>query len=193
MNIGIDIDDTIAKTTEEVEIYAKNYIEKDLKRKFQKNEDGVLNPMWASAVYGRNKEEDEKFWEMYYEEIMRNLQPKENAVETINKLHKNNKIIIITARWDKENNIIEQITKKWLEENKIEYDKIFLGHEDKRAIIKENNVDIFIDDSFKTCKLVSEMNVKTLMMDSERNQQMEDDKIERVFTWKEIEQKCIQK
>lgn len=35
MNIGIDIDDTITKTSEETDIYAKEYTESILKRKFE--------------------------------------------------------------------------------------------------------------------------------------------------------------
>ena len=192
MNIGIDIDDTITKTSEEIDFYAKEYTEKILKRKFEINENRVIEAMWAKKVYNWTVEEDKKFWELYYEKIMENVLPKENVVEVINKLYKNNTIVIITARWDEENNVIEQITKKWLDKNEIKYNKIFLGYEDKRKIVQENNIDIFIDDNLKTCELIADMNIKVLMMNTRlnKNVNIKNQKIERVFSWKEIEEKC---
>ena len=192
MNIGIDIDDTITKTSEEIDFYAKEYTEKILKRKFEINENRVIEAMWAQKVYNWTVEEDKKFWKLYYEKIMENVLPKENVVEVINKLYKNNTIVIITARWDKENNVIEQITKKWLDKNEIKYNKIFLGYEDKRKIVQENNIDIFIDDNLKTCELIADMNINVLMMNTRlnKNVNIKNQKIERVFSWKEIEEKC---
>lgn len=98
-------------------------------------------------------------------------------------------IIIISARWDRENRIISKITKEWLEKYKIKYDKLFIGHLDKREISKENNIDIFIDDSYKTCKLISETGIRTLLMNSRINENLEIGKIERVFSWKDIKKK----
>lgn len=189
MNIGIDIDDTITKTSEETDIYAKEYTEKFLKRKFKLKEIDILDPMWARHLYGWSVEEDRKFWDLYYEKIMENVKPKNEAIEIINELSKENNIIIITARWDRENGIISQITKKWLEKYNINYDKLFIGHEDKRVIVKENNIDVFIDDNFKTCKYISELNIRTLIMNSRLNKNMIDDNLERVFSWKEIKEK----
>ena len=52
MNIGIDIDDTIAKTSEQTDIYAKEYTENVLKRKFEFRKIEILDPMWARHLYG---------------------------------------------------------------------------------------------------------------------------------------------
>ena len=189
MNIGIDIDDTIAKTAEECDIWAKEYTENVLNRKFELNVADVVSPFWARCVYCWTDEEDNRFWDMYYEKIMENLKPKENAIEVINRLLENNKIIIITARWDRDTGVIAKITKDWLEKHKINYDKLFIGHEDKRKLVTENNIDIFIDDNYKTCKQISELNVRTLIMNSRLNQNIQDDKIERVFSWEDVEEK----
>ena len=187
MNIGIDIDDTISKTSEEVDIWAKEYFEKKLKREFKTNNIEVSDPMWARHLYGWTIEEDNIFWDLYYERIMENVKPKDDAIEIINKLATNNKIIIITARWDREDQNISKITKNWLKKYEIYYDKIFLGHEDKRKIVTENNVELFIDDNYRTCKQVSELNVRTLIMNSRLNKGIQEDKLERVFSWKDIE------
>jgi len=189
MNIGIDIDDTITKTIEEVDIWAKEYTEKVLKKEFKMKTTEILEPMWAKFLYGWNEEEDRNFWDLYYEEIMKNVKPKDDAIEIINKLSKNNNIIIITARWDREDKSIEKITQNWFEKYKIKYNKIFLGHQDKRQIVKENNIEIFIDDNFQTCKQISELNVRTLLMDTRLNKNIEDSNMERVFSWKDIKEK----
>lgn len=189
MNIGIDIDDTIAKTSEETDIYAKEYTEKVLKRKFEFKKIEILDPMWARHLYGWSDEEDKNFWNLYYEKVMENVKPKDDAIEIINELSKENNIIIITARWDRESGIISEITKKWIEKYNINYHKLFIGHLDKRNIVKENNIELFIDDSFKTCKQISEIGVRTFIMDSRINKEMKDDKLERVFSWKEIANK----
>ena len=189
MNIGIDIDDTITNNSKVIDEFAKEYTEKVLKRKFEIKTLYVISPMWAQYVYGWNKDEDDKFWELYYEKTMKNAIPKEKAVEIINRLAKNNKIIIITARWDKENGIISQITKDWLKKQGIQYDKLFMGHQDKRKVVIENDINIFIDDNYKTCKQISEIGVRTLIMNSRLNKEIQDNDIERVFSWEEIEQK----
>ena len=97
--------------------------------------------MWARHLYNWTEEEDKKFWDLYYEKIMENVKPKDNAIDVINNLSKNNKIYIITARWDRNNGIISQ------------------------------------------------MKIRTLMMNSRINQNIKETKIERVFSWKDIASK----
>ena len=189
MKIGIDIDDTITNTSEEIDIWAKEYTEKILKRKFELPKLEILDSMWARHLYNWTIEEDKNFWDLYYEKIVENVKPKENAVEIINELGKNNEIIIITARWDIESGIISKMTKDWLKNNNICYQKLYMGHLDKINIIKENNIDLFIDDSFKNCKEVAKIGIKTMLMDSRINKKMEDNTIERVFSWKDIKEK----
>ena len=77
--------------------------------------------MWAKHLYNWTDEENDKFWDLYYEKIMENVKPKEDAVEVINNLSVKNNIIIITARWDRKSGIIAKITKEWLKKNKVNY------------------------------------------------------------------------
>lgn len=189
MNIGIDIDDTIAKTFEQIDICAKIYTEKNLKKEFKlHNENEILDPMWIKYLYNWTKEEEIKFFDLYYEKIIEEAEIKEDVAEVINRLSKKHNIILITARWDNKDKVINQITQNWLEKYKINYNKLFLGHVDKTQIAKESKIDIFIDDNFKTCKQISELGIKTLMMDSRLNKNLEDEKIKRVYSWKEIEE-----
>ena len=189
MNIGIDIDDTITNNTEVIDRFAKEYTEQVLNREFKINTLDVVSPMWAQYVYGWTEQENDDFWNQNYEKVMENAIPKEDAIECINRLSQNHQIIIITARWDKENGIISKITNDWLKNQGIHYDKIFMGHEDKRKTATENNIDIFIDDNYKTCKQISDLGIRTFIMNSRLNKDIQDEKIERVFSWKEIEQK----
>lgn len=187
MNIGIDIDDTITKISEETDIYAKEYTESILKRKFEPQNIKIFDPMWAKHLYNWTDEENDKFWDLYYEKIMENVKPKEDAVEVINNLSVKNNIIIITARWDRESGIIAKITKEWLKKNKVNYTKIFIGHTDKRKISEECKIDVFIDDSYKTCEQIAGLGIKTYMMDSRINKTLEEKNWKRVYSWKDFE------
>ena len=191
MNIGIDIDDTISKTSEMMDTLAKEFTEKELKREFTINEIEVTNPYWARDTYNWTEEESKIFFEKYYKEIMEKVEPKEDVIEIINKLAQKNRIIIITARWDNESKFMKKTTEEWFKKYQIHYDELYIGHKDKRQLVTGNNVEIFIDDNYQTCKEVSELNVRTLIMNSRLNKNIEDDKLERVFSWKEIEEKII--
>jgi uncharacterized HAD superfamily protein len=50
----------------------------------------------------------------------------------------------------------------------------------------DNKIDLFIDDNELICKSIAEIGIKTLMMDSRINRNVEIDGVERVYNWKEI-------
>ena len=192
MILGIDIDDTITKTTEQTDIFAKEYTEKVLNREFSINLD-TYDPMWVQAAYGWTKEDEKGFWNLYYEKDMEMLEPKEDAIESINELYKNHEIILISARWDFESGIIKKITKDWLERHDVHYHKLFINHVDKRKISMENNIDLFIDDSLKTCREIESIGIKTLLMTSRRTDKIDVGSIIKVNSWDEILQKINNK
>ena len=183
MNIGIDIDDTIAKSLEATDYYAKEYTEKILKRKFTMKRVDEYTQMWFLDVYGWTLKEDEDFFGLYQYKILQNAKPKEYVKEVIEKISKNNKIIIITAREHE----LKDITIKWFETNKILFDEIIFGQKDKVESVINNNIELFIDDNQNICKSVNEIGVKTLMMDSRTNSKTELEGIQRIYTWKDIE------
>lgn len=189
MNIGIDIDDTISETFETLLPYSQKYTVEDLKResKIELKAD-LSNHFYIVYMNGWNEQEAIEFWEKYYAEILRSLNIKKFAAEVINTLRKDgHKIYFITARWDMKKDNVEEITKKWLKENNVEYDGLFLNASDKLTLAKENNIDIFIDDSFKNCKSIADnTKAKVYMMTSRVNGNLNDDKIKRVFSWPEI-------
>ena len=190
MNIGIDIDDTISETFEALLPYSQKYTIEDLKRKSCININGnATNHLYIESANAWNDIEAKNFWEKYYGDILKEVNIKKFASEVINKLKKNgNKIYLITARWDIPNGNTKQITEDWLIKNNIMYDKLFMNASDKLQLVKENNIDLFIDDSYKNCKKVSEnTNTKVYMMTSMVNKDLEDKTIKRVFSWPEID------
>lgn len=81
-----------------------------------------------------------------------------------------------------------QITKDWLCENNVKYDKLFMNSSDKLKLVKENNIDIFIDDSLKNCMQISDnTNTKVYFMTSMVNRNIEVNNIKRVYSWPEID------
>ena len=181
MNIGIDIDDTISKSIEKTEEYAKEYTETILKRDFKIN----YKEIDFLKRYNWTIEEDNEFLKEYYKKILQNAELKEDANKVIEILHKTNKIYIITAREDE----VKEITLKWLERNNIIYDKIFFKQIDKKDIVKDLEIDVFIDDSFENCVSVAKDGTKTFIVDTKINQGLEDDNISRVYSWNEIYEK----
>lgn len=189
MNIGIDIDDTISETFETLLPYSQKYTVEDLKRESKINISADLsNHFYIVYMNGWNEQEAIIFWEKRYAEILRNLNIKKFAAEVINKLrNQGHKIYLITARWDMKKDNVEEITKKWLKDNNVEYDGLFLNASDKLTLAKENNIDIFIDDSFNNCKKIADnTNAKVYLMTSRVNGNLSDEKIRRVFSWPEI-------
>lgn len=190
MNIGIDIDDTISDTFEALLAYSQKYTIEDLKREsnIDINKD-YLNHLYIESASGWNDIETKNFWEKYYEDILKAVNIKNFASKVINNKRKNgDKIFLITARWDMPNFDTKKLTEDWLQENNVQYDELFMNASDKVQLVKENNIDLFIDDSFNNCKQISEnTNAKVYMMTSLVNKNLGDKKIKRVFSWPEID------
>lgn len=189
MNIGIDIDDTISETFETLLPYAQKYTIEDLKIKSEINmNQDFLDHFYIVKMNGWKEQEAISFWNKYYGEILKKVNIKKFAAEVINRLKKEgHKIYLITARWDMPNDDIQGITKKWLIENNVEYDELIINASDKLQLIKEKNIDIFIDDSFTNCKSIAEnSNAKVYIMTSKVNGNFNHEKITRVYSWPEV-------
>lgn len=187
MNIGIDIDDTISNTYETVIPYAQKYQIEELHKSPILDRNGEFaTHKYTKALHNWNDEEENIFWEKYYLQMLPKVSAKALASESIKELSKHNKIYLITARWDTEQQEVEKITKKWLEDNEIIYDKLILNAGTKLESCQKYNIDIFIDDSFKNCKELAENGIKTFIMDSKTNGKYDDEKITRVYSWPHV-------
>ena len=72
MKIGIDIDDTIAKSLEATDFYAKEYTKNILKREFTIKKLDKYTPIWFLDAYGWKLQEDQEFFKIYQYRILQN-------------------------------------------------------------------------------------------------------------------------
>lgn len=183
MKIGIDIDDVITDG-ETYYAYAQKYTVEVLKR-----EPTIVNDLgecplasYCDDLLGWTQEEAEDFWRNNYAKVVSEARPRTCAKEVISQLRKDgHEIIIVTARTDKE----MEFGFKWLEDNEIEYDKLYFDAEEKGKVAKDLKIDIFIDDSFRNCKLIAEEEIETCIMDirTNRNINLEGTGIKRIYSW----------
>lgn len=188
MNIGIDIDDTISDTYAILLEYAQKYTVEELKREPVIDKNGLTNHLYIEGMHHWNKEEAYQFWDKYYADMLKNVNIKVCAADIIRKIReKGNKIYLITARWDMKNHNTRELTLQWLKDNQVEYDGFIMNAQDKLKIIQDKKIDIFIDDSIDNCKKVAhESNVKVYLMDTRINENFQDDKIKRVYSWPHV-------
>ena len=190
MNIGIDIDDTIANTYEVLFNYAQNYTINEIGKEIKDVNRNSITHMYCTTFHNWNKEEDKEFLDRYYEKAVLKVQPKMYAVENIKKLKESgDNIYLITARFLSDKFDVEKLTKEWLERYNIQYDKLILNSQNKVIAAKENAIDIFVDDSIKNCTEMANTGVKTYMMDTIVNKDFESENIERVYSWPHLYQK----
>ena len=189
MVIGLDIDDTITDTFGVMFGYAQKYTIEEL------NKSGEIdyltaypNHNYIQTMHHWSRDEEENFFKKYFKEICEETEPFPFAVETINRLkEEGHKIVLITARWDFEDTNVRKITEEWVKKQNIHYDTLVVNAATKLEAAKENNVDVFIDDSFENCKAVASGGIKTFIMDTRCNKGLETPEIQRVFSWPHIE------
>lgn len=192
MIIGIDIDDTTVVTVESMVKYGDKYDTEVLGRKASKDNLGrIKDRYYMKALYGWSEEEKFAFFDMYYKDVLEECYPLPNAVEKINKLkEEGNDIIFITARLTNIKNCdTENITKTTLEKYEIPYDRLIMNVDNKLEYCKEHKVEIFIDDSFETCKSLQENGIKSYLMTTRMNRNIESGNVERVTSWDEVYEK----
>ena len=184
MVIGIDLDDTITNSSDIFIKYAKIY-NKEKKINYKIN----CNEFDQNKAFGWSEKDQKEFTKNYLKKVLNEAEPKEDAVKIINNLKLNGyKIIIITARNDKEISNIYYITEKWLIFNNIKFDKLIINCHYKEDICDDNNVNIFIDDNFENCKRVyKKLKIPVLLFNTNYNRIYTNSKIKRVFNWQEID------
>ena len=187
MIIGIDIDDTISDTAEVLFNCAQKYIVEDLEREPIVFSGPFTNHLFIQQMHGLVDEEDKSFLDKYYEFFVENVIPKTFAVEYIKRLKdEGNKIVLITARFETDNFDVKDATIRWLKKYNVPYDKLIMNAATKLEAAKNENVDIFIDDSYKNCKELSNNNIKAFLMDSIANKGLEIEGVDRVYSWPHI-------
>ena len=175
MIIGIDIDDTITNTQERLDEIAK---EKENLNIYNRNKH------WFHERYNRSLEEAEKFLTKHIEEIMSTVTLKKDVSHYINKLYdEGNKIYFITSRSYHYSANVPDITLEYLDKHNIKHTDIVFSCKNKADICMKYGIDVFIDDSEEHIKEVSDINIKTIIVDNEYNKHINS---KRAFEWVDV-------
>lgn len=189
MKIGIDIDDTTVITVKSMIKYADKYDTEVLGRKGTNGNLGLIqNRYYLKVLYGWTEKEKFDFFDMYYKNVLEECTLMPNADKILQKLKKEgNEIYFITARITNINNCdAEEITKNTLKENNISYDKLIVNASDKLKVCKDEGIELFIEDSYDTCKELTENGIKSILMTTKMNEKIETGNIPRVYNWDEV-------
>lgn len=189
MIIGIDIDDTTVITVNSMVKYGDRYDTEVLGREAKKDNLGqIKDRYYMKALYGWTEEEKFAFFDMYYKNVLEECIPLPNASEIINKLKaEGHQIVFITARLTNIKDCdTENITKATFEKYNIPYDKLIMNVDNKLEFCKQNGVEVFIEDSYETCKNLQENGIKAYLMTTNMNRNINDNNIERITSWDEV-------
>ncbi len=176
MRIGVDLDDTICRTTEIVHDRIERYAEMI-----------HLNPLDIM------NDEDLKqgFFSIYMEDIYSNAEIKRDVSKVLKRIrNRGNEIYIFTSRRNDYvptvNNVL-QITEDWLKKNDIEVDGIIVSsYGEARALAcKKYNIDLMIDDDPYNYKMITGRGVNCLLFDDREKYDL---KSNYVTSWKAIEE-----
>ena len=66
------------------------------------------------------------------------------------------------------------------------FDELIIDADDKAKICRSKKIDIFIDDSYKNCIQVANEGIKTYLMTTELNKNIDSGNIQRVYSWRDI-------
>lgn len=189
MKIGIDIDDTTVLTVKSMLKYADIYEEEISGVPTNRDSFGLItNRYYLKALYGWDDDTKFAFFNKYYKDVLKECTMLPSANEVIKKLkEEGNEIHFITARlMNIEGCNTEEITKESLKKFDIPYDYLNLHVSDKETFFKENNIDLCIEDSYETCKQLTDSGIKSILMTTKMNEQIDAGEIIRVNNWNEV-------
>lgn len=189
MKIGIDIDDTSFITVNSMIKYADKYDIEELGRKGINEDFGLIqNRYYLKILYGWSEKEKFNFFDMYYKNVLEECVLMPNADKVCQKLKaEGDSLYFITARLTNVKNCnTEEITKKSLLDNSIVYDELIFNANDKIEISKEKEIDLFIEDSYETCVELEKIGIKSILMTTRMNQNIDSGNIKRVYNWDEV-------
>lgn len=188
MNIGIDIDGVMT----DIEKFQLDFGSKFYYEKYNKN---IVNSSEYETydIFNIDEKTDNKFWWKYYLYYEFKIKPREFTSEVIKKImSEGNNVYIITARGaflKKSSKILynlnKLIVKIWLKKYKIKYNKIIFSNEEKIDVIKNNRIDLMVEDKPDNINKISKM-IPVMCFDSEYNENIEGENIIRCYSWYDL-------
>ena len=184
MIIGLDIDDVIFDTSGAVIPVLDA----------EKDED-LLKYKLDIARGDASIPEVKEFWQKGAIEILRNAKPRPGAADVVRRLREaGNKIILITARGEKNFPGTVAVSEKALADAEIEYDKIVYDSPNKVDACRENGVEVFVDDSPRNCAEVGrELGIPVIGFESEITRDgLHEVGVTSVDNWVDLEKKLLE-
>lgn len=175
MKIGLDLDDTVCKTSESLNKWAKKY--------------ATIKKMEVADIF-MDFSLRKRFLKEHFIDIIKEAELKNDFKEVFTKLSLDNDIYIITARSDvymPDGKKVDYITLEWLADNDILYKKYYshVYKEEKAMICEENKIDIMIDDDIANYEALVEKGINVFLFDDKN---MYPEVKNRVTSWKDIEE-----
>lgn len=189
MKIGIDIDDTTFLTVKSMLKYADKFEEETSGKPINKDNFGLIkNRYYLEALYGWDRQTKLKFFNTYYKNVLEECTMLPNANKVIQKLRENGHTIhFITARiMNIKDCDTEKITRESLKSFNIPYDSLSLHISDKLTFCIEHGIDLLIEDSYETCKQLVDKGIKSILMTTKMNENIDSNGITRVNNWDQI-------
>ncbi len=182
MTIGVDIDDTLAKTTEYLLDKALKYDKEIVHGK------GLVYPeKEIPRCFDWNQEEIEGFFQQVLNPNVLEIPPMDEAKEVISKLRtEGHKIIIISARNTLQLEDPQGSTEQWLKNHEITVDKVITGARYKSPVLEDEKADMLIDDSVGQCTFVADNNKIPVILFANRTNNIQHAGVVRLTCWKEI-------
>ena len=172
MRIGVDLDDTICRTTEKVHEKVEEYAK-------------ILNLNPLDIMNDEILSKD--FFSKYLEEIYKTVEVKREVAKVLKRLRsKGNEIYIITARNNEFVENVSKITENWLKEKQIEVDKVIVEAfgEKKAEICKENKIELMIEDNPFNYKKIISKGIQCILFDDRERYDLRHDYM---TNWLDIE------
>lgn len=192
MNIGIDIDGVLTDDDQYILDCTSKYC-------YENNLEGFTKPHeYEYEKLNWNQEILEDYRNKYFYDYVDNEPARKFANEVIKKLQENgHKIFIITGRYKSYNTTpdgenMRLRVKNWLDKNDIIYDKLIFTRAPKIEELKQNKIDLMIEDSPTTIPLINDI-VEVFCFDTRYNRDLKLDNVTRVFSWYDIYNKINQK
>jgi uncharacterized HAD superfamily protein len=188
MKIGIDLDDVLSLSMQEVINFHNDTYGTNLK--FEDFHTYNLWEIWGGTI----EEAVDKIHTFHKSSYAMNAKPLPYSQEVIARLKKNNKLFVITARMDD----IKNETEEWLNKyfpntfSKIYYTNHFSSNlsakTTKKKVCDELDIDILIEDSLKNVLDCNTLERKSFLFDYPWNQSDElPPNVKRIHSWKEID------
>ena len=189
MKIGIDLDDTTFITVKSMLKYADKFEEEISGVPTNRDSFGLIkNRYYLKVLYGWDEKTKFDFFDKYYKNVLEECTIMPNADKTIKKLKEEGDTIhFITARlMNIKDCDTEAITKESLKKFNIPYDSLNLHISDKLSFCEKNEIDLLIEDSYETCRELTENGIKSILMTTKMNADIDAQGIVRVNNWNEI-------